>query len=130
MYPKLSCMVFNYFSVPGMCIQNIIIVILMNQIATSTADKHLFSQGCQLLHLTHSHLSPAIIHSFLCFGNRSHKDLVDMPDVALVIHNSHEQKWPHEGITCGLRYGLLGLPWCLYTTVYNIHHGLKLQLWM
>ncbi|KAF8222390.1 hypothetical protein L208DRAFT_1157979, partial [Tricholoma matsutake] len=53
--------------------------------AMSTAVKQLFSQGCQLLHFTHSHLSPSMICAFLCFWDWSQKDLVDMPDLAVVI---------------------------------------------
>ena len=75
MYPKLSHMAFDYLSVPDMCIRSIM---LTNQTATSTAVECLFLQGHQLLHFTRSCLSLAMIHSFLCFGDWSWKDLVDM----------------------------------------------------
>ena len=68
--------------------------ILINCTATSTAVEHLFLQGCQLLHFTRSQLSPSMIHAFLCFGDWSWKDLVDMPDLASVICKSREQKQP------------------------------------
>ncbi|KAH8991626.1 hypothetical protein EDB86DRAFT_2806486 [Lactarius hatsudake] len=49
--------------------------------ATSTAVEQLFSQGQQLLHFTRSQLSPAMIHTFLCFGDWSQKGVVDMNDI-------------------------------------------------
>lgn len=82
LYPTLSAMALDYLSAP----------------ATSTAVERLFSQGCQLLHFTHSHPSPSMIHAFLCFGDWSQKDLVDMPDLAVAIHQLCGHKRSHSDV--------------------------------
>jgi len=95
MYLKLSAMAFDYLSIPGSsCHHHDLNLYVDDFAATSTAVKCLFSQGCQLLHFTHSRLSPSMIHAFLCFRDWSQKDLIDMLDLALAIHGSCEQKWP------------------------------------
>lgn len=95
MYPKLSAMAFDYLSIPGSsCHHHDLNLYVDDFAATSTAVERLFSQGRQLLHFTRSRLSPSMIRAFLCFGDWSRKDLVDMPDLALAIRGSRERKRP------------------------------------
>ena len=54
-------------------------------LATSTAVKHVFSQGQQLLYFTWTQLSPALIQASLCFGDWSHKEMVNMSDIIRAI---------------------------------------------
>ena len=55
-YPNLACMALDYLSIPG---ANLSLVVhwlnLTLCLATSTAIKHVFSHGQQLLHFTHNH---------------------------------------------------------------------------
>ena len=62
-------------------------------LATSTAVKHVFSKGWQLLHFTCNQLSGRSIHALLCFSNWSRKDLIVSQDVIEAIkHGAGKHK--------------------------------------
>ncbi|KAJ7052446.1 hypothetical protein C8F01DRAFT_997960, partial [Mycena amicta] len=49
--------------------------------ATSTAVKHVFSQGHQLLVFTRNRLTGTSICKYMCFGSWSGRDLISTEDV-------------------------------------------------
>ena len=87
-YPKLSAMVFDFLSVPGMLYLLMLRFKLIIFKAMSTIVEHLFSQGRQLLHFTQNRMSPSMICAFLCLGDWGKRDLIDMPEIVAVIHTS------------------------------------------
>jgi hypothetical protein len=64
---KHSWLVFFYFS---------FILSLRLLLATSTEVEHIFSQGWQLLHFTHSRHAPSSIHAYMCLRSWSRHDLL------------------------------------------------------
>ena len=84
-YPKLSAMVFDFLSVPGMSYLLVLKFQLIVFKSTSTTVECLFLQGRQLLHFTQNHMSPSMIHAFLCLGDWGKRDLIDMPEIVAVI---------------------------------------------
>jgi hypothetical protein len=89
-YPQLSAMAFDFLSAPCMycllvILPSMLIFGICESSGTSTAVEHVFSKGQQLLLYTRNRLSPASIHSLLCIGDWSRKDLVHMPDLVEAI---------------------------------------------
>ncbi|KIM83856.1 hypothetical protein PILCRDRAFT_53533, partial [Piloderma croceum F 1598] len=64
-YPNLFRMALDFLSIP----------------ATSTAVKHVFSQGRQLLSFTCNRLHPSSICALLCLGSWDRNDLILFEDV-------------------------------------------------
>ena len=76
----------NYFYLPLILLLNVFLV------ATSTAVKHVFSQGCQLLLFTWNHLCTSSIHAFLCLGSWGHNDLIFFEDVLAAVKAGLKRK--------------------------------------
>ena len=87
-YSKLSAMVFDFLSVPGMLYLLMLRFKLIIFKATSTAVECLFLQGQQPLHFTQNRMSPSMIRAFLCPGDWGKRDLIDMLEIVAVIHTS------------------------------------------
>ena len=94
-YPRLSAMGFDYLSVPGkvLPLSNLESTLRADLVlAMSTLVEHVFLQGRQLLHFTRNRLSARFIWAFLCFGDWSHKDMVNTSDVVEAIHGKAKGK--------------------------------------
>ena len=79
---KLEVYYFKYLS----------ILLTTFSVATSTAIKCVFSQGCQLLLFTHNCLFASLIHVFLCLGSWGHNDLIMFEDVVSAVKANSKRK--------------------------------------
>jgi hypothetical protein len=59
-------------------------------VATSTAVKHVFLQGQQLLSFTCNHLLPSSIRAFLCLGSWSSNNLIGVEEVKAALKDKKE----------------------------------------
>ena len=76
----------NYFYLP------LILLLIVFLVATSTAVKRVFSQGCQLLSFTQNHLHASSIRAFLCLGSWGRNDLIFFEDVLAAVKAGSKSK--------------------------------------
>ena len=76
----------NYFYLP------LILLLIVFLVATSTAVKCVFLQGCQLLLFTQNCLHASSICAFLCLGSWGRNDLIFFKDVLAAVKAGSKRK--------------------------------------